>query len=811
MTSASVGQHGAPDRKPTTGALSGLSDLGVSKDVAAQLRASSDLGRIAGALEQLANTTERERIELVQREIAIELTSSASKAAESIAKLREPAERIAESIAVLGGPELLQSLRAMPVESLRLLGALIEPALSRAALLGNLIVAAAQYSSEMSSNAPHPELNRDAHVEYSRNLVSSFVKLVMDTRHDLELRTEDIQSLSECSGEIKAKQAAILAQDDDDTRDPLSEIFGRQRRPQMKVPLHEESPLLTAILFDLAGVVPRQDRIEEVIERKEVSPVAFDAFLSLIHLLGDPGLLTSIKSDTILFTVTKVLRELDEVSTQLEQLMKDSGVHRALGRAYEDGSRTFQQYFDQATRIRREGGQGTAERDRSRVGKLLDFLGTEKLSISNYRPATQVPTRAQSLELFEELQSLLDKSIEVNRGVDGGRKMIVPSPDALLDLARSRDDAFQIKTGRDRQSKLERDDSRGNYCFELDGGDSDKLRLRQVPTSGVAMNELVGSSWNDVVRQVDKLVRYQNRHHLYSSLSPRGKVNNNILIIGPYGMGKNHFVRALESKSELLLVKATTDRLMSKWLGVAEQNVRKMFTIALEAREQHQKPAVIALDEIDQFFPARNQEGDSEGSHHAIVGMQKTLQTVLDGDTRYEGVALIGLTNEPARIPVPVFRRFGSVHVIKALTESERRQLFSSMVGQLPLEPSWELKFDWKQFELQTRFASGDLIGKVIDEVFEHCLLKVDKLGERALEFNEQVRDRVKEHGKVTAAVRQALWRDLMPDVQVSSRIVEEITFQVLAKDQNRLAREQQKRFYEAVDQQMERAFGGSI
>jgi hypothetical protein len=99
----------------------------------------------------------------------------------------------------------------------------------------------------------------------------------------------------------------------------------------------------------------------------------------------------------------------------------------------------------------------------------------------------------------------------------------------------------------------------------------------------------------------------------------------------------------------------------------------------------------------------------------------------------------------------------------------------------------------------------------VIDEVFEHCLLKVDKLGERALEFNEQVRDRVKEHGKVTAAVRQALWRDLMPDVQVSSRIVEEITFQVLAKDQNRLAREQQKRFYEAVDQQMERAFGGSI
>src|SRR2546429_9617506 len=81
--------------------------------------------------------------------------------------------------------------------------------------------------------------------------------------------------------------------------------------------------------------------------------------------------------------------------------------------------------------------------------------------------------------------------------------------------------------------------------------------------------------------------------------------------------------------------------MLSKWVGEAEQNIKKLFDAA--ASEQR---AIIFIDEIEALIPARRDEGSSVMQRvvpQILQGMEGFDKT--GGDTR--AVLSMGATNVP--------------------------------------------------------------------------------------------------------------------------------------------------------------------
>ncbi len=116
-------------------------------------------------------------------------------------------------------------------------------------------------------------------------------------------------------------------------------------------------------------------------------------------------------------------------------------------------------------------------------------------------------------------------------------------------------------------------------------------------------------------------------------------VGGGVLLFGPPGTGKTMMAKAVAHEIDATFFVVSPAQIMSKWVGEAEQNVRKLF----EAAKDEPK-AIIFLDEIDALVPKR--KGDSSTVMQRVV--PQILQE-LEGFDRQAGRALllIGATNKP--------------------------------------------------------------------------------------------------------------------------------------------------------------------
>lgn len=131
---------------------------------------------------------------------------------------------------------------------------------------------------------------------------------------------------------------------------------------------------------------------------------------------------------------------------------------------------------------------------------------------------------------------------------------------------------------------------------------------------------------------------------------PRG-----VLFHGPPGTGKTLLARLLADSCSIpgsetkvsFLMKNGSDCL-SKWIGEAEKNLRKLFH---KARER--QPAIIFFDEIDGLAPERTEKQDQ--GHISLVA---TLLALMDGLDDRGHVVVIGATNRINALD-PALRRPG--------------------------------------------------------------------------------------------------------------------------------------------------------
>lgn len=151
-----------------------------------------------------------------------------------------------------------------------------------------------------------------------------------------------------------------------------------------------------------------------------------------------------------------------------------------------------------------------------------------------------------------------------------------------------------------------------------------------------------------------------------------------ILLYGPPGTGKTLMARAVAGEIQAAFYAIKPSEIMSQWVGVAEQNVARLFA------EAGQNPlSVIFIDELEALAPRRR-------SNQSTVMARVVPQVLaeLDGFEKHRNpILMIGATNEPWSIDSAVLRpgRLDRLIYIPPPDFLARRKILELNLRQVPV------------------------------------------------------------------------------------------------------------------------------
>ncbi len=166
-----------------------------------------------------------------------------------------------------------------------------------------------------------------------------------------------------------------------------------------------------------------------------------------------------------------------------------------------------------------------------------------------------------------------------------------------------------------------------------------------LSTSTISYEDIGGLS--DQIQKVREMIELPLRKpELFRKLGiepPKG-----ILLYGPPGTGKTLLAKAVATEANAHFIALNGPEIMSKFVGEAEEKLRKIFE---EARRN--APTIIFIDEIDAIAPKR-EEVIGEVERRVVA----QLLTLMDGLEARGDVIVIAATNRPNAID-PALRRPG--------------------------------------------------------------------------------------------------------------------------------------------------------
>jgi len=199
------------------------------------------------------------------------------------------------------------------------------------------------------------------------------------------------------------------------------------------------------------------------------------------------------------------------------------------------------------------------------------------------------------------------------------------------------------------------------------------------------------------VRKVREMIELPLKHpELFERLGiqpPKG-----VLLYGPPGTGKTLLAKAVANESSAHFISINGPEIMSKWVGEAEQKLRKIFQEA-----EKNAPSIIFIDEIDAIAPKRE---ESYGEVERRVVAQ--LLALMDGLKSRGKVIVIAATNRPDALD-PALRRGGRFDreiEIGVPDKEGRHEILKIHTRNMPLAKDVDLK---ELAEVTHGFVGADL------------------------------------------------------------------------------------------------------
>jgi transitional endoplasmic reticulum ATPase len=162
-------------------------------------------------------------------------------------------------------------------------------------------------------------------------------------------------------------------------------------------------------------------------------------------------------------------------------------------------------------------------------------------------------------------------------------------------------------------------------------------------------------------------------------------VGGGLLLWGPPGTGKTMMAKAVAHEIDATFFVISPAQMLSKWVGEAEQNVRKLF----EAAKAEPK-SVIFIDEIEALVPKR--QSDTSTVMARVV--PQILQELEGFDRNGERALLfVGATNRPWMLDEAVMRpgRFDTKVYVGLPDAPARYKLLEIHLADKPLAEDVEL------------------------------------------------------------------------------------------------------------------------
>ncbi|QKF92987.1 ATP-binding protein [Campylobacter sp. CCUG 57310] len=230
------------------------------------------------------------------------------------------------------------------------------------------------------------------------------------------------------------------------------------------------------------------------------------------------------------------------------------------------------------------------------------------------------------------------------------------------------------------------------------------------PTSSiedVVLKDKTKELMDAILKQVDKKVLTR----LSSwGIKSRRAIDVKIIFYGAAGTGKTMSAIGLAKSLKKMVLSFDCSKILSKYVGESEQNVRKIFDTYKEICTKSKSEPVLLLNEADQFLSTRTES--SSGADKMHNQMQNIF---LEQIEKFEGV-LIATTNFLQSLDSAFSRRFDYKIEFKKPDFAARLAIWRKV---MPENASFEDGFDIKEL------AKFDLSGAQIMLVLKNTALKV--------------------------------------------------------------------------------------
>lgn len=251
----------------------------------------------------------------------------------------------------------------------------------------------------------------------------------------------------------------------------------------------------------------------------------------------------------------------------------------------------------------------------------------------------------------------------------------------LLELARDCESRKNQPPPARRARPVAQNAARGGDSADDAPPDGTSFLVREKPS--VRFDDIAGL--DDVKEEIRLRMIYPLEH---PELAEKFQVRpgGGVLLYGPPGTGKTLLARATAGELDAAFFTVSAADVLSKWVGEAEQNVKKLFDAAVE-----HAPSVIFIDEIESLVPARRDDGSSV--------MTRVVPQILQGMEGFGkkssggGVMFMGATNVPWQLDTAVLRpgRFDAKVYIPLPDLPARRKMLELYLERRPLCPSVDL------------------------------------------------------------------------------------------------------------------------